>query len=945
MNTDDVNRARGLQHQRFILAAGYAQTEAAENLEQALQLARQIVDRTTLDHPYLARRLNSLGNLLGDMYLKFGRIHDLEEAIQVGRKAVDMTGKDHPNRAMYLNDLGAVLGDRYERTGDITNLDESILLTEEAVSLTLADHSAHAAYLGNLGARFHNRYQTTRAISDLEDAIRLAKQSVQANPHKTVQSLRLHNLSRYLGTKYSRTMNFCELEESIQVGRQAIELITTDDPYWTLFVNNLGVQVEKRYLKTKNWVDLEETIEIQKAVVTATPQEHSDRPGLLCNLGRRLERKYCETGEAIDLEESIRLKREALEACPEGHVQYAAILKDLGAGLMKKVRRTRKKANLQEACVYLRNALQHINAPIITRIQAGHALLLACTIISDWQQAYDASDAAVRLIPRLTSRSLENHDRHHVLRQIVGFASDAAAVALQAGKGASIALSFLEQGRGLLALSIDNMRTDVVSLREKHPVLADQFVRLRDQLECESIPVAGLNAGELPSRWRNHGSHRYNAGNKLEGVIAEIRRQPGFEAFMAIPTVDKMQASAVAGPIVVVNVSKFRCDALVVDKTRIWSLLLPQLHNREIKKKASSNNLGTPVALEWLWDVVASPILDYLGFVNPSSSRVWPHVWWVNTGLLTKFPIHAAGYHNDHSGRTVLDRVISSYTISLKTLLHNRQRHNPQVTSSSQAQALLVAMEHTPGHTYRLPFATKEVAMLRDICKSIAINSVEPVPRRENIISSLPECNIFHFAGHGHANEQDPLQSYLIVGREQEERLTVADFLRINLHDSLPFLAYLSACGTGRIKDNRSVDEGVQLTSACQLAGFRHVIGTLWEVNDEMCLDVARDTYDAIREKGMTDDSVCWGLHRAITNLRNSWLAKTELANRGERSVKELRTSVEKLHLALTNSNDGTYGHRGPSRDAVLLADEEDQDAAGILQETPLWVAYVHFGI
>jgi CHAT domain-containing protein len=77
-----------------------------------------------------------------------------------------------------------------------------------------------------------------------------------------------------------------------------------------------------------------------------------------------------------------------------------------------------------------------------------------------------------------------------------------------------------------------------------------------------------------------------------------------------------------------------------------------------------------------------------------------------------------------------------------------------------------------------------------------------------------------------------------------------------------PFLAYLSACGTGRTQNNRFVDESIHLISACQLAGFRHVIGTLWEVNDQSCVDVARITYEGMKDGKMSDESVCLGLHR-----------------------------------------------------------------------------------
>ena len=38
------------------------------------------------------------------------------------------------------------------------------------------------------------------------------------------------------------------------------------------------------------------------------------------------------------------------------------------------------------------------------------------------------------------------------------------------------------------------------------------------------------------------------------------------------------------------------------------------------------------------------------------------------------------------------------------------------------------------------------------------------------------------------------------------------------------------------------LNEGVHLDSACPVAGFRHVIGTSWEVKDESCVEIAEIT-------------------------------------------------------------------------------------------------------
>ena len=84
--------------------------------------------------------------------------------------------------------------------------------------------------------------------------------------------------------------------------------------------------------------------------------------------------------------------------------------------------------------------------------------------------------------------------------------------------------------------------------------------------------------------------------------------------------------------------------------------------------------------LEWLWDTVAEPVLAALGFDDaPEEGQPWPRLWWCPTGLLTLFPLHAAGYHGTADGhaRSVLDRVVSSYT-------PERSRHWPGPTARAR---------------------------------------------------------------------------------------------------------------------------------------------------------------------------------------------------------------------------------------------------------------------
>jgi CHAT domain-containing protein len=77
-----------------------------------------------------------------------------------------------------------------------------------------------------------------------------------------------------------------------------------------------------------------------------------------------------------------------------------------------------------------------------------------------------------------------------------------------------------------------------------------------------------------------------------------------------------------------------------------------------------------------------------------------------------------------------------------------------------------------------------------------------------------------------------------------------------------------SACSTADNQEVQLHDEGIYLMSGCQVAGFRHIIGSLWEVSDKHCVDVAKDVYGTMLKAGMNGEYVSQSLHDAVMNLR-----------------------------------------------------------------------------
>ena len=136
------------------------------------------------------------------------------------------------------------------------------------------------------------------------------------------------------------------------------------------------------------------------------------------------------------------------------------------------------------------------------------------------------------LIAVLTSRSLETSDRQNLLTEVAGLASDAAAIALKAAKSPYEAIRLLEIGRGIIAASLNELRADVFDLQQKHPQLAEDYISLRNQLDAPTAMTRRSNELDLPAEVTRRVDQRHNTGQKLEKMIGDIRRLPGFERFL-----------------------------------------------------------------------------------------------------------------------------------------------------------------------------------------------------------------------------------------------------------------------------------------------------------------------------------------------------------------------------------------------------------------------------
>ena len=192
-------------------------------------------------------------------------------------------------------------------------------------------------------------------------------------------------------------------------------------------------------------------------------------------------------------------------------------------------------------------------------------------------------------------------------------------------------------------------------------------------------------------------------------------------------------------------------------------------------------------------------------------------------------------------------------------------------------------MPTTPGIPYggKLRFVPEEVRILnsrlpgsvtlvepdaagRDATASAALDQ-ETAPTRTNVLTHLAVCPIAHFACHGVNDPADPSRSRLLLHDHSEAPFTVSALGSLHLNHLR--LAYLSACDTAISTNTQLIDEAIHLASGFQLAGYPHVIGTLWAVNDHVAVAVADAFYAAFTNE---PNSAATALHEAVRAARRA---------------------------------------------------------------------------
>ncbi len=877
--TSNLSRSLVARHQR---------TSRLEDIIEAADLARTSVRAIPTELQSPGPILSNAGNALRELGERTGDLNELDTATALFRRAVDSFQPTDFQRAAALSNLAITLLHRAERTGDLERIDEAVAVGRQALR-EAADGGRHqAGNFANLASAFRARYQLTSDARDLDEAVDTADEALRLTPGSHPGwATRAATLSVVLVNRYQRFGERDALDEAIALGRKAVDLtpaMHTDRASRCTYLSGAHLF---RFLGTdeadRDLTDLEAAVALAHDAVTATSEGDPLRAVMLTNLGEMLHRRFDALSDEADLERVIALAREALAEAPKDSPNRTNMYWLLGKALHDRFESTGDEATGAEVVASFAAAASIPTAQVALRVRSAYTAARTLMLQGDSAsaQALPLLREAVGLLPRLTRHGLDRGDRRHLIEEEAAtLAADAAACALNTGDPAE-AVRLLEQGRGVLWGQLLDLRSDRDTLREAHPELAAELERC-----LAVIDPAGADAslGTVTDPLRRLHIDQSEAARHLDDVVARVRVLPSTEQFphpeefMGPPSLARLMPPPDTGPIVLLNASRWRCDALVLSGSEVTVIPLRFSHaeltdetNRYLT--ALQRNTG-PVrdpeleteanrVLEWLWDRVAGPVLDHLGFA-PRRSRL-PRIWWCPTGPLTLLPIHAAGYQDRDGGATVLDRAVSSYTPTLRALAHARSRAD---LADFDPAPLLVSIADTPGPFARLPGVAREQRLFTDHFGAGAVTSLaEAEATRKAIIEGLGAHAMVHIASHGIQDLSRPAEGGLVPFDWETAGLVRVDDLA-QIAPGPRSLAFLSACQTAT-GGTVNLDEAMNVAAAMQHVGWPHVIGTLWTVFDGAASSVAEHFYRQVIRDGRADLSAsALALHEAVLALR-----------------------------------------------------------------------------
>ncbi|MGW6443148.1 CHAT domain-containing protein [Lentzea sp. NPDC055074] len=814
-------------------------------LEEAVTTARRVLALTAEDDPVRDARIYAFAAVLDART----RISPPAEAVDLLRALVSRTADDDPALPSYLLALSRTLTDPGEtyavlsRAMDVTpepglellvryvgvlpeHAPEKVLGVRRAIVDRIpADHPDRGLHVVALA-------DVVRIAGDPDEAIEMLRSGDVGEPW---QARALSVLSLALGARFGHRGDVADLHASVECAQQAVAL--GDD---LSDQAALGLALLRRFEHLRARADLTEALRHLREVTQRAPEDYPGRSAWLSNLasalgflgqdvadeavaahraadrGHGLAVALARRGGPGDLDEAVDILREAVKENPT-----AVGLGNLGETLRMNAGRRNDPDLLNEAVRVHRKALD---------LCAGEEPDRAWVLV---RLAFSLLDRFAR-----THHQRDRDDAVTALRAAVEHVQ--APVGERSGAAMWLGRLGAETGDAEAALAGFGGVVDLLPLLVAHgQVRADREELLGDWQSLGNDAAAWAVSAGLPGR-----------------ALELVERSRLLLSGGGEPSLDVGERT-----VVVVNVSRYRCDALVAGPGEVRAVPLGELDFREVATRAhvflgaqarlESRSLPLPEKaslvgqvremLDWVWRTVTKPVLDAL---DPVPSRIW----WSPTGKLAVLPLHAAG---SLDGESVLDRVVSSYAASLRVFA--------RVDGRPRRPVLVVAVPEADGLP-PLSGVDDEVRAIQRVAAPTVLRG--PEATLSAVTAALAEHDVVHFACHATQSFVDPAASGIVLHDGKLGLDTIA---------AVPggaHLAFLSACRTG-VNAVDLPDEALHVAAGLQAAGFRHVVGTLWSVEDQSAAAFTAAAYARLGDDaGLDPARTAFAVHEATRLAR-----------------------------------------------------------------------------
>ena len=504
---------------------------------------------------------------VGDIYMESPQYQSkgtLDKVVNIYKDSMLNARRNDTRKRIYARKYGVALLHRFERQGIVDDINKSVSVLGDAMLLTPDGHPDKLSSLSNLGISLMHRFERLGDLSDLNTSVSVNEDAVRLTPdgHPDKPSL-LNNLGSSLFRHFERLGDLSNLNTSVSVFEDAVRLTPDGHPNKPSLLNNLGNSLLGCFEHLGDLSNLNTSVSVKEDAVRLTPAGHPNKPSWLNNLGNSLLGRFEHLGDLSDINTSISVFEDAVQLTPDGHPDKPSWLNNLGNSLLCRFEHLKDPSDIKMAGTMFEKAAKSSTGSSSVRFHACCLWATYCRLY-DPCLLLDAYILAFHLLPTMAWLGLSIADRQHFLQKVGPILEEAVSAAIEADL-CETAIEWMDQGHSIIWGQLLQLRTPVDDLRQYHPDIADRFTMLSKKLEgagtSDNFEPASNNLLHQPS---STSENYHELADKRDKLVQHIRGLDGFHRFLLPRTFSQLQMAAHNGPVISINVSKFRCDALII---------------------------------------------------------------------------------------------------------------------------------------------------------------------------------------------------------------------------------------------------------------------------------------------------------------------------------------------------------------------------------------------